>query len=176
MSEEVFGLTKEGIRRTAETNRRVSETLPDVGRSSRKVFPPGIKLVQGILVDYLSPARGPLTGATSFTLRPIVNRGSHADALASANDFELLVARINRHRQADGLADLDVAACDIGCVNRSIDARGEPGTYAKVDQSDGEYSLDWLDCHPSDEGLEAIINYGGGGMGGGPMGDASFGG
>lgn len=36
MSEDVFGLTGDGIRRTAETNRRVLGRLPDVGRRTRR--------------------------------------------------------------------------------------------------------------------------------------------
>ena len=35
---EVFGLTADGIRRTAETNRRVLGQLPDTGRRTRRVY------------------------------------------------------------------------------------------------------------------------------------------
>lgn len=41
MADQVFGLSSEGVRRTAETNRRVLGTLPDVGRRTRRVYPPG---------------------------------------------------------------------------------------------------------------------------------------
>lgn len=37
----VFGLTAEGIRRTAETNRRVLGTLAETGRRTRRVYPVG---------------------------------------------------------------------------------------------------------------------------------------
>ena len=38
---DVFGLTANGIRRTAETNRRVLGELPATGRRTRRVYPPG---------------------------------------------------------------------------------------------------------------------------------------
>jgi hypothetical protein len=37
----VFGLNAEGIRRTAETNRRVLDALPPTGRRTRRLYPPG---------------------------------------------------------------------------------------------------------------------------------------
>jgi len=39
--DEVFGLTAEGIRRTAETNRRVLGELMPTGRRTRRVYPGG---------------------------------------------------------------------------------------------------------------------------------------
>lgn len=41
MSDKVFGLSETGIARTAETNRRVLQTLPDTGRRTRRVYPQG---------------------------------------------------------------------------------------------------------------------------------------
>lgn len=41
MAEKIFGLTRAGIHRTAETNRRVLEVRPESGRRTRRVYPPG---------------------------------------------------------------------------------------------------------------------------------------
>jgi len=41
MSEQIFGLTADGIARTAETNRRVLGQFPDTGRRTRRVYTPG---------------------------------------------------------------------------------------------------------------------------------------
>ena len=38
---DVFGLSREGIKRTAETNRRVLGELPETGRRTRRLYPPG---------------------------------------------------------------------------------------------------------------------------------------
>lgn len=38
MAEEIFGFNKDGVRRTAETNRRVLGTLPPVGRRTRRIY------------------------------------------------------------------------------------------------------------------------------------------
>lgn len=41
MGEPLYGLTANGIRRTAETNRRVLDTLPATGRRTRRVWNQG---------------------------------------------------------------------------------------------------------------------------------------
>ena len=41
MADPIYGLNKTGIARTAETNRRVLGRLPDSGRRTRRVYPPG---------------------------------------------------------------------------------------------------------------------------------------
>ena len=41
---EVFGLDRDGIKRTAETNRRVLGQLPETGRRTRRLYPPGSSL------------------------------------------------------------------------------------------------------------------------------------
>lgn len=41
MMTDVFGLSREGIKRTAETNRRVLGQLPETGRRTRRLYPPG---------------------------------------------------------------------------------------------------------------------------------------
>ena len=41
MPDEVFGMSREGARRTAETNRRVLGRRVDTGRRTRRVYPPG---------------------------------------------------------------------------------------------------------------------------------------
>ncbi len=41
MSDQAYGLSREGIRRTAETNKRVLSRRPDNGRRTRRVYPPG---------------------------------------------------------------------------------------------------------------------------------------
>lgn len=40
MSDPVYGLTKDGARRTAETNRRVLGSLVNTGRRTRRLYPP----------------------------------------------------------------------------------------------------------------------------------------
>ena len=41
MADPIYGLNRTGIARTAETNRRVLGRLPDSGRRTRRVYPPG---------------------------------------------------------------------------------------------------------------------------------------
>ena len=52
MANQVFGMNREGARRTAETNRRVLDRLPDVGRRTRRVYTSGSGGNRGDVIDF----------------------------------------------------------------------------------------------------------------------------
>lgn len=53
--------------------------------------------------------------------------------------------------------DFEVFAPAIDCVNRSVDATAAPGTFCRISSSGGEFGLEWLDCHITEEGLQAVV-------------------
>ena len=76
-------------------------------------------------------------------------------------------------------ANLGSAAYRIRFVNRSVDTARSPGTFMKIEWTGDEWSIHWIDCNISQEGLQIAIEYLdliGGSMGSGSLGDGAFGG
>lgn len=68
MAEKAFGLTATGIRRTAETNRRVLQSLPATGRRTRRVYPPGGGGASGTIIEFQISKADCLTKTATATV------------------------------------------------------------------------------------------------------------
>ena len=113
---------------------------------------------EGVLLNWLDPATGPLTGAT-LGLMVVIQRNYPI----SEDTSEFTSSKIIR-----------------GFYNRAISMQGAPGTYGRCKRMNGETRLEYLDCVPSEEGVQVIVEYEdtlvAGGFGSGGYGDGTFGG
>lgn len=113
---------------------------------------------EAILIQELEPATGPLTGAT--------------EGLA-------LVIQKNYPITAD-VAQFAKSSIIRGFYNRALSMKGSAGTYGQFKRLNGETRLEYLDCAPSEEGVQIIIEYEEGlvlgGSGSGGYGDGTYGG
>ena len=92
--------------------------------------------VEGILTKTLSPATGPLTGAT-FGFARLVEWSKKSDDSDVPDEWKLT----NR---------------ELRFINRSISIKGEPGTFGSFRKLGGEFRPS-LDCGVSEEGVNAIV-------------------
>ena len=113
---------------------------------------------EGILLSQLDPAIGPLMGATigsMFVIQkdyPTSNNPSAFSKIKIVRDFH----------------------------NRALSMKGSPGTYGRCRRMNGETRLEYLDCAPSEEGVQIVVEYEealvSGGYGSGSYGDGTYGG
>lgn len=68
MTEQVYGLSKSGAARTAETVRRVLGRRPDTGRRTRRIYPPGASGGAPIIAFQIISANCVAKTATAFVV------------------------------------------------------------------------------------------------------------
>lgn len=116
--------------------------------------------VEAILLEPLEAADDPLTGQTCATAQILTHTGVNVAPCGVILD----------------------TTRSITIVNRSIDLAVEIGTYVIVTKLNREWRVIWADCGPSEISVGSVSSEddvdGGanGGYGGGPFGDASYGG
>ncbi len=113
---------------------------------------------EGVLLDWLDPATGPMSGST-LGLMLVVQRDYPTTSPASSFTKSKYIRRFH---------------------NRALSMKGSPGTYGRCGRMNGETRLKYLDCAPSEEGVQIVIEYEealvNGGYGSGSYGDGTIGG
>lgn len=123
------------------------------------------EIVEGILVTELKPATGPLSGATMCDILVIDRSGT-----PEYDDDGVMVAP----------AIWVVTKKRMRVVNRSSGFKGDQGTYGVFENLQGEFRPLVIECKPSEEGVQVIVEYEDalllGGFGSGGYGDGTYGG
>ena len=115
--------------------------------------------VEGILYKELKPATGPLTGAVF--------------------GYAFLIEWASKSTDDDVPDKWKITNRPMRFVNRSLNQKGDPGTFGRFSKLGGEFRPN-LDCAPSEEGVQVVIEYEetlvSGGYGSGAYGDGTYGG
>lgn len=126
MADEIFGLSAEGIRRTAKANELTLGRLPAVGAPHRRrvTHPEGLPTVSGRLTSNITAASpDSLTGASTFTFR------QWTKVVGDAHDPKYY----------------EEATDDTVGVNRS-QMSGSAGQFVVCMQINNEWMPIWVDC------------------------------
>lgn len=131
-------------------------------------------ILEGILLTEMEEADGPLTGATA-ALISVIEYSQYNMTLQ--NDAGV---KVNKSIEEVVPSTWKTANRILSVINRSVSTKGAPGTYGKFRKCGGELRPIDLDCAPSEEGVQIVIEYEealvSGGFGSGGYGDGTYGG
>lgn len=123
------------------------------------------EIVEGILITKLKPATGPLSGATMCDILVIDRTGN-----PEYDDDGILITP----------AAWSVTKKRIKIINRSSGFKGDQGSYGVFENLQSEFRPLAMECKPSEEGVQVVIEYEetlvSGGFGSGGYGDGTYGG
>lgn len=136
--------------------------------STKEVF------LEGILLSPMDKADGPLTGAKAALLA-VIEHSNYNMLLENNNGV-----RVNRLIEEVVPSTWKATKRILSVINRSLSMEGKPGTYGKFRKCGGELRPIDLDCAPSEEGVQIVIEYEdalvSGGFGSSGYGDGTYGG
>lgn len=115
--------------------------------------------VEGILTKQLKAATGPFTGATF--------------------GYALLMEWKSLSTDKNKPDSWGLTRRELKFVNRSMNFKGQPGTYGRFGKDGGEFRPNVLDCQPSNEAIQGVAEYLDlvqGGIGSGVIGGGVYGG
>ena len=148
MFEHSFKRVQKGDRPNADEQNRLLSTVEALAHNDKPsgnffgakydLNPKEHHILRGVLLQNLTISQSPLTSPSSaymLVLKPI--------ATVTVGEP----------------ASLGSAGYHVPFTNRSSDTAGRPGTFMKIEWTGEEWSLYWIDCDPSDEGLALAEAY-----------------